>query len=410
MARVLLDRVSKIYANATAPAVDDLSLDVADGEFIVLVGPSGCGKTTALRLIAGLEELTLGRISIGERDVSDVRPRDRDVAMVFQDYALYPHMTVYENMAFGLKLRKADTKTIESRVHEAARMLALDELLTRRPAQLSGGQRQRVAMGRAIVRRPRVFLMDEPLSNLDARLRVRMRYEIAQLQHELNATTIYVTHDQIEAMTMGDRIAVMRSGVLQQLGTPADIYDSPANTFVAAFMGQPPMNMIGGRIVDDRGTLVVEVGGGRVPLPDVTFGNYVPHRRGLVVVGIRPEHVRLAPPDEAAVDVHAKGESTEVLGPETLAHFTISDPFHDQIAIFSRDRLLTESAERRPDSWYRALVMRMEGSLRGDVGGSHQLRLPVRHMYFFDPESGQTLARPSVSAPGRQLPALSQGR
>jgi multiple sugar transport system ATP-binding protein len=404
MASLLLENVCKTYPNTAARAVDDLTLYVADGEFMVFVGPSGCGKTTALRLIAGLEELLEGRIVIGDRDVSDVRPRDRDVAMVFQDYALYPHMTVAENMAFGLKLRKVDGRTIEARVAEAARMLALEELLERRPSQLSGGQRQRVAMGRAIVRRPQVFLMDEPLSNLDARLRVRMRYEIAQLQHELNATTVYVTHDQIEAMTMGDRIAVMRAGVLQQLGTPTDIYDAPSNTFVAAFMGQPPMNMIGGRVAHGETGRVLEVGGARVPIPAGSQLGSV--GSGSVIVGVRPEHVAFYAGDDPAVELEVHGESTEIIGPETLFHMTIADPFHEDVALFGSDPLLTESVELSHRSARRGLVARLEGSHRSDMRGPVKLRLPLRHLYVFDASTGLALVRPvqpSTSEPSSLL-------
>ena len=243
MSEIVLDEVSKEYADGTI-AVSDLNLDIRDGEFVVLVGPSGCGKTTALRMIAGLEGISRGTISIGDRVVNAVPPKERDIAMVFQNYALYPHMTVYDNMAFGLKLRKLSKEEIDRRVREAADILGLEELLQRKPKALSGGQRQRVAMGRAIVREPKAFLMDEPLSNLDAKLRVQMRTEIARIQHELNVTTIYVTHDQVEAMTMGDRVAVIRKGKLQQVDTPQRLYDLPVNLFVAGFIGSPAMNMV----------------------------------------------------------------------------------------------------------------------------------------------------------------------
>ncbi|MGH2578269.1 MAG: ABC transporter ATP-binding protein, partial [Actinomycetota bacterium] len=243
MAEIVMDGVSKVYADGTT-AVSDLTLGIEDGEFIVLVGPSGCGKTTALRMVAGLESITRGTIRIGERVVNAVPPKQRDIAMVFQNYALYPHMSVYDNMAFGLKLRKVPKEEIDRRVRRAAAILGLEELLGRRPKALSGGQRQRVAMGRAIVREPQAFLMDEPLSNLDAKLRVQMRAEIAKLQRDLSATTLYVTHDQVEAMTMGDRVAVIRKGELQQVEAPQVLYDRPLNVFVAGFIGSPSMNMV----------------------------------------------------------------------------------------------------------------------------------------------------------------------
>src|ERR671912_1603939 len=246
-------------------AVKDVNLNIRDKEFVVLVGPSGCGKTTTLRMVAGLEEITAGEIVIGDRVVNDLPPKDRDIAMVFQNYALYPHMSVYDNMAFGLKLHKMPREEIDNRVQDAARILGLDELLKRKPAALSGGQRQRVAMGRAIVRHPQAFLMDEPLSNLDAKLRVQTRAEIARLQDELGVTTIYVTHDQVEAMTMGDRVAVMRKGVLQQVDTPQSLYEHPTNLFVAGFIGSPAMNLVEGSLVPTDGALAGKVG--RVPLP-----------------------------------------------------------------------------------------------------------------------------------------------
>ncbi len=247
MSTIVFDKVSKVYRDGTE-AVSDLDLEIGDKEFIVLVGPSGCGKTTALRMVAGLEEISSGTIAIGDRVVNDVPPKERDIAMVFQNYALYPHMTVFDNMAFGLKLQKVRKDEIAQRVSEAARILGLDELLRRRPAALSGGQRQRVAMGRAIVRHPQVFLMDEPLSNLDAKLRVQMRSEIARIQHDVGVTTIYVTHDQTEAMTMGDRVAVIRKGVLQQVDDPQTLYERPVNLFVAGFIGSPAMNLLEGRL------------------------------------------------------------------------------------------------------------------------------------------------------------------
>ena len=266
MAEIVLDDVSKVFADGTL-AVSDLSLDIEDGEFVVLVGPSGCGKTTALRMIAGLESISGGTLSIDDRVVNGVPPKERDIAMVFQNYALYPHMTVYDNMAFGLKLRKLPKTEIDRRVREAGDILGLEDLLQRKPKALSGGQRQRVAMGRAIVREPKAFLMDEPLSNLDAKLRVQMRTEIARIQHELNVTTIYVTHDQVEAMTMGDRVAVIRKGKLQQVDTPQRLYDHPLNLFVAGFIGSPAMNMVEATLSTSNGAAIVEFGGQKLSVP-----------------------------------------------------------------------------------------------------------------------------------------------
>src|SRR6266404_1482081 len=259
MAQVAFERVSKIYPDGTR-AVNDINLDVQDGEFMVLVGPSGCGKTTALRMVAGLEDISEGVLKIGDRVVNHVPSRDRDIAMVFQSYALYPHLTVYENIAFGLRLKKLPKQEIEKRVENAAKTLGLEDLLKRKPRNLSGGQRQRVAMGRAIVREPAAFLMDEPLSNLDAKLRVQMRAEISRLQRDLGTTTIYVTHDQIEAMTMGDRVAVMRKGELQQVADPQTLYDQPVNLFVAGFIGSPAMNMVEATLMRENGGLIAKVG------------------------------------------------------------------------------------------------------------------------------------------------------
>ena len=267
MAEVTLENVVKVYPDGTE-AVSDLSLEIADGELVVLVGPSGCGKTTALRMIAGLEEISSGTILVGERRVNDVDPRKRDLAMVFQNYALYPHMTVYRNIGFGLKLRKLPKDEIRRRVEQIARVLGIGELLDKKPRQLSGGQRQRVAMGRAIIRDPQAFLMDEPLSNLDAKLRVQMRAEIARIQREVNATTIYVTHDQVEAMTMGDRVAVLRKGVLQQVATPQELYAHPTNLFVASFIGSPAMNLVQARVEREDGRVVCRVGEQVLALPD----------------------------------------------------------------------------------------------------------------------------------------------
>jgi multiple sugar transport system ATP-binding protein len=295
MADVVFNEVDKIYDNGFH-AVQDLSLEITDGEFLVLVGPSGCGKTTALRMVAGLEEISDGELLIGERVVNALSPKERDVAMVFQNYALYPHLSVYENIAFGLRLRKESKEETHRRVMWAAQMLDLTPYLDRRPKQLSGGQKQRVAMGRAIVRQPQVFLMDEPLSNLDAKLRVQMRADIAKLQHDLGTTTIYVTHDQVEAMTMGDRVAVMRSGVLQQVDEPQKLYDFPANMFVAGFIGTPPMNLLEAKVFVNGG-VTIGIGDVRFPVPDEALRAY-PRLRSFdgrrVVTGLRSQYLHPA--------------------------------------------------------------------------------------------------------------------
>ncbi|MFM7270586.1 MAG: ABC transporter ATP-binding protein [Actinomycetes bacterium] len=302
MARVVLDHVTKRFGAVTA--VNDLCLEVVDREFLVLLGPSGCGKSTALRMIAGLEDPTDGRIAIGDRVVNDVEPKDRDIAMVFQSYALYPHMSVARNIEFPLRSRKVPEAERAPLVEEAARALGLTELLERKPAQLSGGQRQRVALARAIVRRPAVFLMDEPLSNLDAKLRVQTRAELIELQRRLDATVVYVTHDQVEAMTMGHRIAIMNDGVLQQIGPPQEVYERPANLFVARFIGAPPMNTITGTVVAEGIETSLVTAGGRVGLPG-PLGVAARAAAGEVVLGVRPEHLDLDPdgPIEARVAV-----------------------------------------------------------------------------------------------------------
>ena len=331
MAGVTFEGVGKVYADGTR-AVSGMDLEIADGEFMVLVGPSGCGKTTALRMVAGLEEISEGVIKIGDRVVNHVAARDRDIAMVFQSYALYPHLTVYDNIAFGLRLRKTPKEEIDKRVREAARVLGLEEFLDRKPRALSGGQRQRVAMGRAIVREPQAYLMDEPLSNLDAKLRVHMRAEIASLQDQLGVTTIYVTHDQVEAMTMGDRVAVMRKGELQQVAPPQELYERPVNLFVGGFIGSPAMNLVEATIERRNGSFVAEVGS-----QTLTLGEEVVKARPAlesyagrkVVLGIRPESLEdasLAPdiPD----DQHIKGVLVlrEPLGSEIVAHFEVDAP------------------------------------------------------------------------------------
>lgn len=321
MASVTYDHVTKKFGNVIA--VNDLTLKIEDKEFLVFVGPSGCGKTTALRLLAGLEEVTSGTIMIGDRVVNDVPPKDRDIAMVFQSYALYPHMTVYENLAFGLKLRKVPKDEIRRRVKQAAEILGIEDLLDRKPRQLSGGQRQRVAVGRAIVREPKVFLFDEPLSNLDAKLRIAMRAEITKLHHRLGTTFIYVTHDQMEAMTMATRIAVINKGVLQQLDTPQALYDRPVNMFVAGFIGAPAMNFFKAKLQKQDGKLIVDADTFAVPVPDDRKEAYAPYIGRPVVLGIRPEDIynpQFMPPGIHAAPVEAKVEVTELMGNEIFLY------------------------------------------------------------------------------------------
>ena len=317
MATVTFENATRIYPGNDRPSVDSLNLEIADGEFLVLVGPSGCGKSTSLRMLAGLEDVNAGRILIGDRDVTDVQPKDRDIAMVFQNYALYPHMTVHDNMGFALKIAGTPKAEIDKRVREAAKILGLTEYLDRKPKALSGGQRQRVAMGRAIVRKPKVFLMDEPLSNLDAKLRVQTRTQIASLQRSLGVTTVYVTHDQTEALTMGDRIAVLKDGVLQQVGTPREMYDHPANEFVAGFIGSPAMNLGQFTVKDD----VATVGAAKIQLSKATLDAITPEDGGKVTIGFRPESldvvsaqdehsipVRLSFVEELGSDAYIYGE------------------------------------------------------------------------------------------------------
>ena len=294
MATVTFDHATRIYPGNDRPSVDALNLEIADGEFLVLVGPSGCGKSTSLRMLAGLEDVNSGRILIGDKDVTDVQPKDRDIAMVFQNYALYPHMTVHDNMGFALKIAGTPKAEIDKRVREAAKILGLTEYLDRKPKALSGGQRQRVAMGRAIVRKPKVFLMDEPLSNLDAKLRVQTRTQIASLQRSLGVTTVYVTHDQTEALTMGDRIAVLKDGVLQQVGTPREMYDKPANDFVAGFIGSPAMNLGRFSVEGDVATL----GAAKVQLSKATLDAIKPEDSGKVIIGFRPESLEVVSADD----------------------------------------------------------------------------------------------------------------
>ncbi len=321
MAGVTLENVIKIYPG-NVKAVEDFNLEIGNGEFVVLVGPSGCGKSTTLRMVAGLEEITQGTIMIGDRVVNDIPPKDRDIAMVFQNYALYPHMTVYDNMAFGLKLRKFKKAEIEKRVREAAEILGIGELVERRPKALSGGQRQRVAVGRAIVRKPSVFLFDEPLSNLDAKMRVQMRTEISRLHARLETTMVYVTHDQVEAMTMGDRIVVMKDGLIQQVDAPTDLYDDPANTFVAGFIGTPPMNFFDVTVQQQDGKLTLQEETFTLDIPPEWKEKLAPYAGKQAVFGLRPEHVGspTAESIENAAKIRANVEVIEPMGSETYLY------------------------------------------------------------------------------------------
>ena len=325
MATVTFDKATRIYPGSDKPAVDQLDLEIQDGEFLVLVGPSGCGKSTSLRMLAGLEDVNSGRIFIGDKDVTDVQPKNRDIAMVFQNYALYPHMTVRENMGFALKIAGTPKAEIAQRVEEAARILDLEPYLDRKPKALSGGQRQRVAMGRAIVRKPQVFLMDEPLSNLDAKLRVQTRTQIASLQRELGVTTVYVTHDQTEALTMGDRIAVLNNGLLQQVGTPREMYEHPANEFVAGFIGSPAMNLGKFKVEGN----VAKLGTAEVPLSQATLDAMVPEDEGKITIGFRPEGLEVVSEDtENTIPIEV--EFVEELGSDAYiyGHLAGADSGH----------------------------------------------------------------------------------
>jgi multiple sugar transport system ATP-binding protein len=387
MAEITFDGVTKIFGDDIR-AVDELSLHVADGEFMVLVGPSGCGKTTALRMLAGLEDITSGSLSIGGYVVNNVLPKDRDVAMVFQNYALYPHMTVAQNMGFALKIRGQSKSEIAKKVGEAAAILRLTEYLDRRPKALSGGQRQRVAMGRAIVRSPQAFLMDEPLSNLDAQLRVEMRLEIARIQRLLGVATVYVTHDQIEAMTMGDRVAVMRGGKLQQCDTPQDLYDHPKNDFVAGFMGSPPMNLLRVILESDGADLAMVLGSQRLAVPS-SYGTShdLPKADGPgAVFGIRPEDIEVLE-SPSAHSLTTKVERREALGAEILVHVSLVDAVGDNAIVVTDDGRVVA----RPTT----MVAKMGPRSGVSVGDHLEVRLNPSHFHFFDADSGLTLRKSS---------------
>ena len=391
MAEIALEQLSKVYGDGTH-AVSDLNLHVADGEFVVLVGPSGCGKTTALRMVAGLEEITGGTVRIGERIVNKLPPKDRDLAMVFQNYALYPHMSAYDNIAFGLKMRRFPKSEIRRRVTDAARVLGLDPVLKKKPRTLSGGQRQRVAMGRAIVREPQAFLMDEPLSNLDAKLRVEMRAEIARIQRDLQATTIYVTHDQTEAMTLGDRVAVMRDGVLQQAGSPKELYERPVNLFVAEFIGSPAMNLVGADVAHENGRLEAVFGENSLRLD--AHPRLAPFEGRRVILGVRPEDL-----EDAAVAGAEDGRTIasvvdirEDLGAEVLVHFGIAGPpvrGEDVKAAVGEEALeATSESARQRGALFTARVARES---RAREGERIELVVDSSRLHFFDPESGDAI-------------------
>jgi multiple sugar transport system ATP-binding protein len=393
MAAVTFDDISKVYPDGTK-AVDGLDLAVADGEFMVLVGPSGCGKTTALRMLAGLENISGGVCRIGDRVVNHVPSRDRDIAMVFQSYALYPHLTVYENIAFGLRLKKLPKKEIDERVQRAARTLGLEDLLKRKPRNLSGGQRQRVAMGRAIVRQPAAFLMDEPLSNLDAKLRVQMRAEISRLQRDLGVTTIYVTHDQVEAMTMGDRVAVMRKGELQQVDDPQTLYDHPVNLFVGGFIGSPAMNMVEATVQRHNGSVAVSLGDQTLDVDETTLAArpaLVGYEGRSVILGIRPEHLEdaaLSNDSQPGRQLRGNVELREALGSELMVHFTVegANPAETE-----------ETRELARDAGAGAEGLKTTGALfvgrfgaRAQVveGESVEVSVDTTALHFFDPQTG----------------------
>jgi len=369
---VRFDGVTKRFGRTVA--VDDLTLEIEDGEFLVLVGPSGCGKSTALRMIAGLEEISEGDLYIGTRRVNDLAPKDRDVAMVFQSYALYPHMSVYDNLAFALQLRHVPRSVIDTRVRDAAAILGIANLLDRKPKQLSGGQRQRVALGRAIVREPQVFLMDEPLSNLDAKLRVEMRAEISKLHQRLGVTTVYVTHDQVEAMTMGDRIAVLRDGVLQQVDAPMTLYDVPANVFVATFIGSPSMNIFKARVGSSGADVLLETGGFPLPAPATRRRELTARIGQELLLGIRPEHmetIELAGQQESRATIPARVEVAEPMGSEILLHLrTGKDTF----------------------------TARVDSRTRAAPGDVVELAVDLERIHLFDPDSEETIVAPEAEA------------
>ena len=400
MAEITLRGVTKVFADRTE-AVHSLDLDVPDGTLLVLVGPSGCGKTTVLRMIAGLEDLSGGTISIGDRVVDDVPPGDRDIAMVFQNYALYPHMTVYQNMALSLKIRKLSKEEMSRRVQEAARVLHLEELLHKRPRELSGGQRQRVAMGRAIVREPQAFLMDEPLSNLDAKLRVQMRAEILRIQQDLKVTTVYVTHDQTEAMTLGDLVVVLRKGELQQVGSPEELYERPANLFVGGFIGSPAMNMVEATVTRESGSTFVAFAGHRLRVPSEVLDarpELAAFDGRTVILGIRPEDMEdaaLVPGSDPANRFPVVVGLREGMGSDVFLHFPIEAPpvvtedtreLASDVGDKAVQELKQQAGERRA-----MFIARVGPESRASVGAACELHVDARKLYFFDPGTGRSI-------------------
>ena len=400
MAEIELSHIDKIYEGSGTPAVRDLSLQIADGEFVVLVGPSGCGKTTALRMVAGLEDITEGELRIGGQVVNDVPPRGRDIAFVFQNYALYPHMTVYDNMAFGLKLARVDKATRDERVRQTAKTLDLEEYLDRKPRALSGGQRQRVAMGRAIVREPQAFLMDEPLSNLDAKLRVSMRAELARLQRDLRVTTLYVTHDQTEAMTMGDRIAVIRKGNLQQVGSPTELFNQPCNLFVAQFIGSPSMNLVETTLNQEDESVYADIGGQPLLIDPQTLSER-PALRGYagkpLIVGIRPQDFEAGVADrpQRGCRLEAKIELVEALGTETNIHFCVDAPpvLTDEVRELAADLGKDEAArfEQRASRGRNEFIARLDPKVQVRAGEAVELSVDTAQLHFFDRDTGEVI-------------------
>jgi multiple sugar transport system ATP-binding protein len=397
VAEIVLDDVWKVYQDGTE-AIRELNLDILDREFIVLVGPSGCGKTTALRMVAGLEGISRGTVSIGDRVVNEMPPKERDIAMVFQNYALYPHMSVYDNMGFGLSLQKVPKKEIDKRVREAAGILGLGEFLNRKPKALSGGQRQRVAMGRAIVRHPQAFLMDEPLSNLDAKLRVQMRSEIARIQSELGVTTLYVTHDQVEAMTMGDRVAVIRKGTLQQVDTPQTLYEQPVNLFVAGFIGSPAMNLLEGGLTRSNGSVAVEFGGFSLPVPESVIAarpDLKKYEGRNVVVGIRPEDMEDAsllsdaPPERR---ISSTVDLREALGSDVVVHFSLDarQAITEDVKELATDVGVEalEQVQQQAEQGQSNVVARLNPRTRVGKGDRIELVVDTARLHFFDLQGG----------------------
>jgi multiple sugar transport system ATP-binding protein len=392
---IVLEDVSKTYPDGTK-AVSSLNLEIPDGRLTVFVGPSGCGKTTVLLMVAGLEEVTEGTIRIGDQIVNDVMPKDRDIAMVFQNYALYPHMSVYRNMAFGLRMRNVERGEIDRRVRDAAHVLGLsDDLLEKKPKQLSGGQRQRVAMGRAIVRDPQAFLMDEPLSNLDAKLRVEMRAEIASLQRDLGVTTIYVTHDQTEAMVLGHHLALLNNGTLQQVGAPQDVYNDPANLFVASFIGSPAMNFAEADVVSNNGSTVLEFGGQRLRAPDDVLGArpaLMTYAGRKVIVGIRPEDM-----EDASLATGAPSDQRlrvavslrETMGPEAYLHFPVETP---PVTVGNSNGSDPNDDDTRSDRAETTFVARVTARTRAREGDDVELVVDTEALHFFDPATGDKIS------------------